>query len=110
MRDPIRFRELARHCRSLLSTTENPELGSQLQQWVVECDRRADTAEGARPSEQASRYRLRAEEYRATAEQMHTHAARVSFQQMAATYEAMARGLDHVVQRSPERRRDAGWP
>jgi len=108
MRDPIRFRELARQCRSLLSTTENPELVSQLQQWVVECDCRADTAKRTRPSEQASRYRLRAEEYRATAEQMRTPAARVSFQQMAETYEAMARGLDHVAKRSQERRRHPG--
>ena len=108
MRDSIRFRELARHCRSLLSTTDNPELVSQLQQWTVECDRRADTVERTHPSERASRYRLRAEAYRATAEQMRNSAARVSFQQIAETYEGMARGLEHVARRSPERRRDVG--
>jgi hypothetical protein len=108
MRDPIRFRELARYCRSLLSATENPELVSQLQQWAVECDRRADTAERTLPSEQACRYRLRAEEYRATAAQMRSAAARASFQQMAETYEAMARGLEHVARRSQERRHDVG--
>jgi hypothetical protein len=108
MRDPIRFRELARHCRSLLSTTENPELVSQLQQWSVECDRRADTTERARPAEQACRYRMRAEEYRVSAEQLGTPTARTSFQQMAETYEAMARDLEHVAQRSQERRRDVG--
>jgi hypothetical protein len=108
MSDLIRFRELARHCRSLLSKADNPEVVVQLQQWTVECDRRADTAESRRPAERASCYRLRAEEYRVTAEQMCAPAARASFRQMAATYEAMARGLEHVAQRSQQRRREAG--
>jgi hypothetical protein len=51
---------------------------------------------------------LRAEEYRATAKQMETATARACFHQMAETYEAMARGLEHVAQRSHERREDAG--
>lgn len=104
MSDLIRFRELARHCRSLLSKADNPELAVQLQQWTVECDRHADNAESRCPAEQASCYRLRAEEYRMTAGQMSVPAARASFQQMAAIYEAMARGLEHVAQRSQERR------
>lgn len=108
MSDLIRFRELARHCRSLLSKADNPEVVVQLQQWTVECDRRADTTESRRPAERASCYRLRAEEYRVTAEQMCAPAARASFRQMAATYEAMARGLEHVAQRSQQRQREAG--
>ena len=108
MRDPLRFRELARRCRSLLIAANNPELASQLRQWTVGCDRRADTAEHARPLEQARRYRMRAEEYRATAEQMRTPIAQASFRQMAETYEAMARGLEHVANRTHERRNDAG--
>jgi hypothetical protein len=108
MRDPLRFRELARHCRSLLSSAKNPELASQLQQWAVECDRRADTAEHKRPLEKAQRYRLRAEECRTTAEQMRTPIAQASFRQMAEIYEAMARGLEHVAHRSHARRDNAG--
>ncbi len=107
MRDPIRLRKLAGHCRSLLSASENPEVVSQLQQWAVECDRRADTAEHTLPSEQAQRYRQRAGEYRASAERMRTPAARTSFREMAETYEAMARGLEHVAKRLQRRARDA---
>lgn len=40
---------------------------------------------------------MRAEEYRVSAEQLGTPTARTSFQQMAETYEAMARGLEHVA-------------
>jgi hypothetical protein len=108
MRDPLRFRELARHCRSLLSSAGNPELASQLQQWAVECDRRADTAEHKRPQEKARGYRMRAEEYRTTAEQMRAPLAQASFRQMAETYEAMARGLEHVAHRIHERRDKTG--
>jgi hypothetical protein len=108
MRDRLRFRELARHCRALLSSAENPELASQLRQWTVECDRRADTIEHTGPLEQARRYRLRAEEYRATAEEVQTTMARASFRQMAETYEAMARGLEHVAHRTHEHRDNTG--
>jgi hypothetical protein len=51
---------------------------------------------------------VRAEEYRVSAEQLGTPTARTSFQQIAETYEAMARGLEHVAQRSQDRRRDVG--
>ncbi|SRR5579883_313379 len=97
------FRELARQCRALLRTASDLDLAEQLQQWAVECDRRADRIIKGSPKddllEQARRHRMRAEEYRVVGEQRQNRVARESFQHLAATYEALARRLEEIADR-----------
>jgi hypothetical protein len=98
MPDAAGYREVARYCRKLLKERSGElkaELITQLQEWAVECDRNADRGSPASAHhEQARRYRLRAEEYRAIVEQLKTPMARASYENLACTYEAMARHLE----------------
>lgn len=112
MSDSSSRRDIARQCRVLLKEAAKPDLVHQLQQWAVECDSEADDTLRASPIsdllDQARRHRLRAEEYRAVVEQMQTPAARGTYQQLAETYEAMARRLEEIAVKSCTGDRDAG--
>jgi hypothetical protein len=98
MIDRAFYRQLARHCRSLLQVERNPELLAQLETWALECDRRADRALRTQPSDdiraQANRHHMRAADYRAVADQMQNPTACASFRHLAETYETMARRLE----------------
>jgi uncharacterized protein YdbL (DUF1318 family) len=112
LRDPAAYRRIARQCRSLMRQTANPELLVQLQQWAVECDRRADRGfigdQRDGRLEQARRYHRRAEEYRAASEQLREPRARASYLSVAATYDAMARQLEALADRGEAHREEAG--
>jgi hypothetical protein len=94
------FRRFADQCRELSKTAANPEVVVQLQQWAVECDRKADLAlrvSAPRKDdllEQARRHRMKAEEHRVVGEQMRDRNVCASFRRLAETYEAMARRLE----------------
>jgi hypothetical protein len=113
MTDPGFYRQLARHCRSLLRVARNPELFTQLETWALECDRRADRGLRTQPSDdiraQANRHHMRAAEYRAVADQMQNPTACASFRHLAEAYETMARRLETRANRKNGRdEREAG--
>lgn len=112
MGNPSCYRDIARRCHELLKSVKNPDVAAQLRQWVAECDPAADGNPRQSGSddllEQARRYRMRAEEYRVVAEQTSQPAARLSFQHLAESYEAMAGRLEDLVSKTARSRESTG--